>query len=543
MFKANGNHVQPPLFSPGNVLPEVLRKRLDRHWSTAFYWKVFRHIDERLFQRLYSETGRPNFPVNILVGLELLKELHGLSDEQLYDRYHFDYTYQRAVGVERIEEHTFVIRTLYHFRAAVAEYEERTGANLYLEVFRAGRDRIIEELGVKTSAQRIDSVMIGANIKRMNRLSLFHRVFANVVRELEGKKIPVSEKYTGLLKDDEDGFCYRLPREKVGDTLEMIGNYLRELMLDHASALRGSAAYENAVRLLGEQAEVESGRVKPRSPDKISSGSMQNPSDPDATFHRKRDEEHRGYSTHAAETCDPDNKFQVITHIETVRNNVDDADVLAKELPHLKDETGLEAMIVDGGFVSSGVREACDALNVELIASAIRGTAQAEDALTSVDFQRDERGMVSSCPAGHAPVRRGLGEDGTLTAVFAAEQCRACPLKDRCIAHHAKGNGRIKIDIHRQWLDERRARMGDESYRRLMGLRPPVESLMEKLKPKYLSGRTQFRGLTKVRSRMILRGMTVNFRRYYLWLLLSFLKLLGDFAYPANLRLPALQNA
>ena len=34
---------------------------------------------------------------------------------------------------------------------------------------------------MKTSAQRIDSVMIGANIKRMNRLSLFHKVFANVV--------------------------------------------------------------------------------------------------------------------------------------------------------------------------------------------------------------------------------------------------------------------------------------------------------------------------------------------------------------------------
>jgi hypothetical protein len=408
----------------------------------------------------------------------------------------------------------------------VADYEERTGASLYQEVFREGRDRIIEDLGVKTSAQRMDSVMIGANIKRMNRLSLFHKVFSNVVRELRDKKIPLSGKYTDLVKEDEDGFTYRLSRENVEETLEMLGRYLRELTLDHVSALRGTAAYEKALRLMKEQVNVESGAVKLKKPEDIDSGSMQNPSDPDATFRRKRDEEHRGYSTHAVETCDPCNRIQVVTHVETVKNNVDDAAVLARGLPQLKADMGLETMVVDGGFVSSEVREACDALTVELIASAIRGTEQPIDALTSVDFQRDESGMLSSCPGGHAPVRRGIEKDGTLTAFFSGKTCHGCPLSHRCIAHQKTGNGRIRVDIHRQWLDERRVRMGEESYRRLMGLRPPVEGLMEKLKPKYLSGRTQFRGLVRVSSRMILRGIVVNFRRYFLWFLFRLLKLL-----------------
>lgn len=519
MFKANKDHVQSKLFSPENTMPRVLQKRLKGHWSEVFYEKVFKSIDERVFAELYGATGRPNFPVNILVGLEILKELHGLSDEQLYDRYHFDYTFQHALGVENLEEHTFVIRTLYHFRAAVADYEERTGHNLYQEVFRSGRDRIIEELGLKTQAQRMDSVMIGANIKRMNRLTLFHKVLSNVVRELHGKKIPLSEKYTEIVKEDEDGFSYRLPREKVAETLEKIGNYLRELTLDHANALRGTAAYENAQRLLREQAEVQSGRIKMKPPEDIDSGSLQNPSDPDATYRRKREEEHHGYSAHAVETCDPENQIQVITHIEVVKNNVDDAKVLWKDLPLLNEEMGLEAVIVDGGYVSPEVREVCDELNVNLVASAIRGTEQVEDALTSLDFERDETGMISQCPGGHAPSKRGVEANGTLTATFARERCSICALNGRCIAYQKTGNGRIRIDLHRQWLDERRRRIGEESYRKLMGLRPPVEGLMEKLKPKYLSGRTLFRGLVKVKSRLILKGIGLNFRRYYLWIL------------------------
>jgi hypothetical protein len=65
MFRANKDHVQAQLFSPGNTLPATLRKRLEQHWSTVFYEKVFRYIDEGLFAGLFGETGRPNFPVNI----------------------------------------------------------------------------------------------------------------------------------------------------------------------------------------------------------------------------------------------------------------------------------------------------------------------------------------------------------------------------------------------------------------------------------------------------------------------------------------------
>ena len=60
---------------------------------------------------------------------------------------------------------------------------------------------------------------------------------------------------------------------------------------------------------------------------------------------------------------------------------------------------------------------------------------------------------------------------------------------------------------------------------------------MEKLKPKYLTGRVLFRGLARVRTRMIVRAMGVNFRRYYLLLLLFFQNLLYGNTRTEDLRL------
>jgi len=527
MFRKNTTHDQSELFSPGNTVPDRLKKRLENHWSTLFYKKIFSAIDESVFTPIYSSTGTPNFPANILVGLEILKEIHGLSDEQLYDRYHFDYTYQRALGVEDIEKYTFAIRTIYHFRERLAKYEMQTGENLMLDVFKSGRDKIIEELGIRTGLQRTDSVLIQANIKRMSRLSLFHKVFSNVVKELQDKKIPLSEKYTDLTKDDEDGFTYRLSSEKVSETLEMIGTMLRELMLDHVSALRGTKSYEDAERLLKEQTNVKYGNVKLKDPSDIDSSSMQNPSDTDATFRRKGESEYRGYSVHAVETCDPENKIQVITHIDTVKNNMDDARVLEKNLPEMNDEMGIEALVTDGGFISDGVRNKCDELSIDLVATAIRGKEQPEDSLTSVDFFINDAGLISACPAGHSPMKRSIEKDGTMKASFSKEHCLTCTLKSRCIAYRENGNGNITIDKHRLWLDERRLRLGTAYYLSLCGMRPPVEALMEKLKPKYLTGRVLFRGLVRVRTRMIVRAIGINFRRYYTLILLFFQILLS----------------
>ena len=82
------------------------------------------------------------------------------------------------------------------------------------------------------------------------------------------------------------------------------------------------------------------------------------------------------------------------------------------------------------------------------------------------------------------------------------------------MAFKSDKQSRIVIDTKRRWLDERKANLFTDEHLRLCKMRPAVEGLMEKLKPKYLRGRTLFRRLGKVRSRMTLRATGLNFKRY-----------------------------
>lgn len=71
MFKRNRCHLQIPLTSHVDELPEKLRKRMEKPWAAVFYRGFFCRLDEAHFALLYADyTSRPNVPINVLVGLE-----------------------------------------------------------------------------------------------------------------------------------------------------------------------------------------------------------------------------------------------------------------------------------------------------------------------------------------------------------------------------------------------------------------------------------------------------------------------------------------
>jgi len=103
----------------------------------------------------------------------------------------------------------------------------------------------------------------------------------------------------------------------------------------------------------------EQDRVGLKEPDEISSGSMQNPHDVDATHRRKGGESFCGYKANVAETCDGENPFRLITTIRVDTNNTDDGDLLAEDVPELSEETGLTDLLVDGGYTHKEVEACC----------------------------------------------------------------------------------------------------------------------------------------------------------------------------------------
>jgi len=128
MFRKNSKHLQIPLTSHVDELPEKLRKGITGSWSGVFYRDFFCRIDETPFEVLYADCpSRPNIPVNVLVGLEFLKAGNGWTDEQLYEQFGYNVQVRYALGYRQLGEGHFELRTLYNFRERLSRYMQETG--------------------------------------------------------------------------------------------------------------------------------------------------------------------------------------------------------------------------------------------------------------------------------------------------------------------------------------------------------------------------------------------------------------------------------
>lgn len=86
MFRENHRHNQTSFFNTVDQLPRGVKKMMGKSWAPPFRELIFKKIDERRYAELYSDIySRPNFPVNIWVGLEIIKWKFDYTDEELLE--------------------------------------------------------------------------------------------------------------------------------------------------------------------------------------------------------------------------------------------------------------------------------------------------------------------------------------------------------------------------------------------------------------------------------------------------------------------------
>jgi hypothetical protein len=118
----------------------------------------------------------------------------------------------------------------------------------------------------------------------------------------------------------------------------------------------------------------------------LSASSLQSPDDEVASYRQKRGEDFTGYVANLAETCHPDNPFQLIMDLHSAPNTTDDAAMLAESLPKLKERTGVDEMHTDGGYNSPTVDQVMRQHQVEQVQTAIRGRQPDPAKLNLDDF-------------------------------------------------------------------------------------------------------------------------------------------------------------
>jgi len=374
MFKKNQKHLQLPLTSHVDDLPEPLRIRLEHSWAAVFYRELFCKLNEGPFAVLYArDPSRPNIPVNVLVGLEWLKAGNGWTDEELYDAYGYDVQVRYALGYRQLGEGYFDLRTLYYFRARLSAYMQQEGINLLDQAFEQVTDAQIEAFRVKTGKQRMDSTLVASNIRQMGRVQLLVEVLQRVYRMLEdADQSRYAEAFGPYLQGHAGQYVYRLKREDVPSRLQQIGELMARLVEELRPQYAQQAVYSVLVRVLADHFSLQERGVHPKADADLSATSLQSPDDLDATYRVKAGKGYQGYAANVSETCDPENPLQLITKVQTAPNHTDDSQFLAEALPNLKQRTQVMTIYSDGGHGGPQADAVLHQQQVEHIHTAIR---------------------------------------------------------------------------------------------------------------------------------------------------------------------------
>lgn len=376
MFRKNDQHRQIPLLSGLNELPDKLKEQLEQSWAGTFYHEIFIRIDEADYEVLYVNTpSRPNIAVNVLVGLEMMKDGNGWSDEEMYENFCFNIQVRYALGYRNLGEGHFDIRTMYNFRQRLSQHMQKTGENLFEKTFEQVTDEQIVAFALKTNQQRMDSTQIASNIQEKSRLQLLIEVLQRMQRELSvSDQEAWAEEFAPYLKGSAGQYLYRIKgRGSHQVHLEAVGELMYRLVDELAENYGQTPVYQMLVRVFGEQFKRVEEKSQPKAGKELSASSLQSPDDLEATYRQKKDEEFIGYVANATETCHPDNDFQLILKMQTESNTTDDAKMLEDVLPELKERTDLEQLYTDGGYGSPDVDQELTKQKVELIQTAIRG--------------------------------------------------------------------------------------------------------------------------------------------------------------------------
>lgn len=530
MFRENDQHLQHGLFDTFQQLPEKVRQRLETSWADTFYRETFCRIDESPFAVLYSdEPSRPNTPINILVGAEILKAGFGWSDEELYDEIQFNLQVRHALGLRDIGVVPFELRTVYNFRNRLSRHMQGTGENLLEQVFVQITDEQLGMLKLKSGHQRMDSVLISSNIRQGSRLQLLVEVIQRVWRMLTARD---QDYYAEVFEPYRQGtsgqYCYRLKAEEVAEHLTMVGQAMEHLLRELEVRYTDQPTYQMLRRVFEEHYALVSRRggdgvqVRAKEGDELSGNSLQSPDDWEATFRNKGGQGYRGYVANLTETCDPENKVQLLTKVQVDSNFTDDEALVVEAVPGLKARTALAVLWTDGGYNGPAAAAVMRKNKIVHIPTNVRGGPPSPDRLgrDSFSWEIDAKGepVTVGCPGGQWVEVRAGRKAGNHLADFDATLCQACPLVEECPTEPKKLRPARVLYVKTSQVRVARLRQR-ATWARKPGnnLRAAIESTVRSVTHPFggQAGKLPVRGKCRVSQMVICSALMVNLRRIW----------------------------
>jgi hypothetical protein len=525
MYKKNKRSQQPLLLSDVHALPERSLRYLRSSWADTFRREVFLRIPEDRFAVLYDpDPSRPNVPVNVLVGLDILKAGRGWSDEELYEHFLFDLQVRYALGCDNFGEGDFDLRTLYYFRKRVSEHALKTGKNLFQVVFNQVTDEQIRKLGVKTDLQRMDSTQLLSNIADLSRLELLVEVLQRLHRLLsEADQVTYAEIFAPYIHQSAGQYTYRIKgKEAVWERIQQLGVVLHDLLLKLAETYGEQPVYQVAQRFFDENFHLIAAEVKAKTNQEIQAGCLQSLDDLEASYRVKGNRTYKGYVGNLSETCSPENPLQLIVHTQTAENRTADTNLITDALPQLKARTDLKKMVTDGGYVGPEIDREMRKHEIEQITTGLTGTLpdHQDGKMALSDFEmglgREGEVIQATCPAGCSASIQPLPSGKSFRLLFQPIGCQACAFfqQGQCPVQFnpKKGLCFLTVPKDRASSSQRRRRF-EHCKEEARNLRPAVEATVFQVKHALRGGKLRVRGLFRVACAFTCAALAVNLRR------------------------------
>ena len=491
-YKANETQ-QVGLNDRFNNLTEKEKKIVLGSWAKPFADIIFPSINEDNFAVLYSDNKatRPNTPINIVVGAMIIKEIVGMTDVEVLESLSCDIRMQYALHTTSYAEQPMSDRTFSRFRQRLYEYELETGEDLMKEELLCQADKIAKFMELQPYLKRMDSLMIASACKDMTRLEVIYVTVANLVNAVHraggDELLRGMEHY--LNSDDQNRVIYHNQAEdRIKKTQAMVEDCatLLERLGEGGSEL---PEYSLAVRMLDDQSVIgnDGKRIAKNSHD-IKPDSMQNPSDPDATYRKKGGKGHKGYVANIVQTYD-EKGAAVITDYSFQQNSYSDVD-FGKEAIEIIAETVRDGdttkteLIADGGFASEENSALAKKNDISFITTSLTGTKPPEILADFVINYEEHR--VEQCPMGNEPESQTWNPlKDTYRVVMGKDQCANCPHRAECKAQVTKKHAFVTISTSRVEHAKVVKEISSEAYAKYRNARNAVEGLPSVLRRRY----------------------------------------------------------
>jgi len=515
------DHKQKELFDPWSFLSPKRRKLLDQSWAGLFQKELLCELPVGKVAAFFDDDfGRPTKELYTVLGALVLQETHDLSDEETVNQLAFNIQWHYALDITEESDSAKYIcpKTLWNMRSLVVD--NALDAVLFDHI----TDKLAKVFKVNTDDQRIDSVHIKSNMRRLGRIGIFtssiNKFLVNLKRGHKELFDTIDKGITEKYLSDKSLQCFSMvkPSESAKTLASVSADLfdLIELFKDHPE-VKAMFSYKLLERVLKEQCNLKASDdknpVEVKKPKDIPSDSLQNPSDPDATYSGHKGQ---GYQVQVMETYCKDKEereksLNLITHVQVEPAHESDANALIPAIESTK-ERNLAPKEVSADALYGSDENCQDAakLGVEVLSPAMGN--KEEDGISLSDFEVSEKGDVVSCPQAHEPVKRKAKKTRHSVA-FDSRHCSNCPLQEACPVKQGKKYHYLRYTDKEMRLSKRRAYEQTEEFKDRYRWRAGSEATMSEYDRRTGVKHLRVRGLKAVRFCATLKAIGVNIFR------------------------------